>query len=546
MLRRIFLLLMIITFMFGACYSFAETEEAYEYGFYEITNKKIVSQDEKKFVISFEITNKTDNYYPKLFVLPTLKANGDGKLKSFYIPYYEYEATEFSLEPKESKYISINCELPNRLPNKNLMISLQIESITHRVSLKNESIYLNKINPDFEGFIEGSIFAYWELSDGSIVRSNSGPNVEISNLPKVSIDLKSTFNEKKKVYPQYIIYERSPIYNSKPIYSNYGEEIIFNPNEEKTIVLDVPKFTKPESYVMTLNFVDELGTPVSYTYDYRYVIKGESAKISKITFEETSGKKVVKSYIYGPADGSEIENVTVEMTAYDLNNTLLCKNKETVKLGKESAIAFLVLKNINSTEILVEVKVISNNKELCTATEKLSLNVQKVEQKAFLDIIGKDCEEAVKTLNGLGIINGYPDNTFKPNNLVTRAEFSTIATKLLELEVDYNAASLFTDIDNHWGKPYINTIYKNGLVSGYPDGSFRPQNNVTYAEAITILLNSLGYRADVNKSDVVWPYNYLNKASEIGLINGMNLESYMVPANRGDIAILTLKAYLLK
>ena len=57
MLKKIFLLLIITTFIFGGSYSFAETEEAYEYGFYEITNKKIVSQDEKKVVISFEIIN---------------------------------------------------------------------------------------------------------------------------------------------------------------------------------------------------------------------------------------------------------------------------------------------------------------------------------------------------------------------------------------------------------------------------------------------------------------------------------------------------------
>ena len=161
------------------------------------------------------------------------------------------------------------------------------------------------------------------------------------------------------------------------------------------------------------------------------------------------------------------------------------------------------------------------------------------------DIVGTKYENAVKVLNGLGIINGYPDNTFKPENQITRAEYAAIVTKLLNMDVSEDQDVIFADVENHWAKPYINRIYKEGLVSGYPDGTFGPQNNVTYAEAITILVNALGYRNEVNKTGVPWPYNYIDKALDLDLNKDIEAFDFTAPSNRGDVSILTLNTYLL-
>ena len=59
-------------------------------------------------------------------------------------------------------------------------------------------------------------------------------------------------------------------------------------------------------------------------------------------------------------------------------------------------------------------------------------------------------------------------------------------------------------------------------------------------------LNSLGYKNAVNESSDTWPYNYIMKAMELGLTRDVNIENFSKPANRGDIAIMALKAYSLK
>jgi len=116
----------------------------------------------------------------------------------------------------------------------------------------------------------------------------------------------------------------------------------------------------------------------------------------------------------------------------------------------------------------------------------------------------------------------------------------------MDLEISDEDTKAFSDISDHWAKSYINVLNKNGFVSGYPDGTFGPGNNVTYQEALTILLNSLGYKNAVNESSDTWPYNYIMKAMELGLTRDVNIENFSKPANRGDIAIMALKAYSLK
>lgn len=90
---------------------------------------------------------------------------------------------------------------------------------------------------------------------------------------------------------------------------------------------------------------------------------------------------------------------------------------------------------------------------------------------------------------GAGIINGYPDGTFKGTNGITRSEVSKILCMMLGFDVSkaagYNAT--FSDIEGHWAKDHIKVCATMGLVKGYPDGSFKPDSLVTRAEIITIL-----------------------------------------------------------
>ena len=85
-----------------------------------------------------------------------------------------------------------------------------------------------------------------------------------------------------------------------------------------------------------------------------------------------------------------------------------------------------------------------------------------------------------------GYVSGYPDKTFKPNNGVTRAEFATMIVKILNPSVTGTARN-FTDIDGHWAKENILKAARAGFLSGYPDGTFKPNNRLTRQEMFVSL-----------------------------------------------------------
>ena len=104
---------------------------------------------------------------------------------------------------------------------------------------------------------------------------------------------------------------------------------------------------------------------------------------------------------------------------------------------------------------------------------------------------------AVSTLSSMGIITGYPDGTFRPNAYITRAEFAAIAARF-DPSGDKTTAS-FRDILNHWAKDEISIAYNNSWVDGYPDGTFGPQRNITRAETMTLVNRVLNRRPETEE-----------------------------------------------
>ncbi|MBR2736971.1 MAG: S-layer homology domain-containing protein, partial [Firmicutes bacterium] len=115
----------------------------------------------------------------------------------------------------------------------------------------------------------------------------------------------------------------------------------------------------------------------------------------------------------------------------------------------------------------------------------------------FTDVKSTDWfNNAVSTMSKAGIINGYPDKTFLPQNEITRAEFATIAARFDSSEPDTSGSKL-TDIAGHWAEKYIKKAEALGYVTGYEDGSFKPDQPITRAEAMT-LINRVLERMDNN------------------------------------------------
>lgn len=150
-----------------------------------------------------------------------------------------------------------------------------------------------------------------------------------------------------------------------------------------------------------------------------------------------------------------------------------------------------------------------------------------------------DVNEAVAVLTGLGVISGYSDGLYHPEEVLTRAQFCKLAI-LAEGHGDQAAGSgyrsLFTDVSaSDWALSYINLAYEEGLMAGKGDGSFGPEEPVTLEQAVTVCLRLLGYTdKDIGP---FWPEDYLSKAGKLGLLSGVSANGSDA-LNRGQAALL--------
>ncbi len=166
--------------------------------------------------------------------------------------------------------------------------------------------------------------------------------------------------------------------------------------------------------------------------------------------------------------------------------------------------------------------------------------------KTFSDVKNTKYAEAVDMLSGLGIVDGYSDGTFKPNNDITRAEVCKLIVVMLakgENADSLKGSTAFSDVgSNHWASGYINYASSQGIIKGYPDGSFKPGDPVTYAEAATMLLRSLNYTKELEKEK--YPLGYMTKAKEAGILEGVTANSSSDKSIRGNIANMVLNTLL--
>ncbi|MBS5657433.1 S-layer homology domain-containing protein [Oscillibacter valericigenes] len=158
----------------------------------------------------------------------------------------------------------------------------------------------------------------------------------------------------------------------------------------------------------------------------------------------------------------------------------------------------------------------------------------------FSDVSDRSTALAVETLRLMGVLDGYSDGTFRPNQQLTRAQFCKMAVYALGAENElglYNTITVFPDVKpSHWAAGYINMAAKGKeIIAGYPDGRFYPDRTVTVGQAVTILLRLLGYKDD--KIGGVWPDSYMAMASVAGLTEGMTV-SGSAPLTRAQAARL--------
>lgn len=159
------------------------------------------------------------------------------------------------------------------------------------------------------------------------------------------------------------------------------------------------------------------------------------------------------------------------------------------------------------------------------------------------DVTDKNQIKAVDALMSLGIVNGYTDGSYKPGNTVTRAEMAKMLVEALGSgDLAQGSESSFKDAKGTWYDGYVAMAAGLELVTGYPDGTFKGDNPVSYQEAVVMTMRALGYNnSTVNNG--VNSYNaskYKALGASLGLLKNVTFKN--AGANRGDIALMIYNA----
>lgn len=114
-------------------------------------------------------------------------------------------------------------------------------------------------------------------------------------------------------------------------------------------------------------------------------------------------------------------------------------------------------------------------------------------QAAFVDVSStNEYSAAINYVQSEGIVSGYPDGTFKPGNTINRAEFTKIVVEAIAGSSYGTGSGCFSDVSSEWFAPYVCYAKAEGIIGGYPDGSFKPGNSINFVEAAKIIGESFG------------------------------------------------------
>ena len=268
--------------------------------------------------------------------------------------------------------------------------------------------------------------------------------------------------------------------------------------------------------------------------DYSYTVREVPGKTSRMSYDTTKYTLTINVVLDEDANAYKVESWQFTAgnkeypTALNIVNTYRTyhpstPSKPTVEIPDDDALG------LNTTDHFAYILGYGNGEvrpqnnitraEVATIFFRLltddvrDANLSKTNR--YTDVTRADWyNTAVSTLSSMGIITGYPDGTFRPNAAITRAEFAAIAARF-DTNGDKTTAK-FTDIASHWAKDEISIAANNGWIKGYEDNTFRPQRDITRAETMT-LVNRVLNRQPETEDDLlpnmtVWTDNANPKA----------------------------------
>lgn len=292
------------------------------------------------------------------------------------------------------------------------------------------------------------------------------------------------------------------------------------------------------------------GNNIKNMYAYEIVVEFENSKVqfikgvSSISGFSVNAKKGENAIVFG--------NTKVGNVPEDNGNLVLCTltfkvlKKEDAKFTlKTVKIVDLIAPGQTTSEIFDSNVALRINSNKDTTSNATAIN--------FVDLQNHWAKSSVDILASKGIVSGYSDGIFKPDNYLTRAEGIVMVLKTAEIEAVENAKISTPDAADvpEWAKGYVQSALNNGIISGYNDGTIRMNNDITREEILAMILKAtkseLSFANTLKFSDLneisEWAMKYVETAVSKQLINGYPDNTFRGRNNvtRGEISVILSK-----
>ncbi len=219
-------------------------------------------------------------------------------------------------------------------------------------------------------------------------------------------------------------------------------------------------------------------------------VKIKVVKVSNSTLPLAANAKLVSDVIEITKDKSDNFSKPVTITLpFDKSKVDTEKYEVSIFWLDETAGEWIELDNVKVDLSTGKVSGEINHftKFAVLATEKASIEIPPAPGVVLKDISGHWAQANIEKLLESDAISGYPDGTFKPDNTITRAEFATVLVKAFQLEA--KSGKVFNDTVGHWAKNYIDIAATNGIVQGFDEVTFGPDDLIT-REQMALMINN--------------------------------------------------------
>lgn len=173
----------------------------------------------------------------------------------------------------------------------------------------------------------------------------------------------------------------------------------------------------------------------------------------------------------------------------------------------------------------------------------ISLLTCSASAKTFPDVDSNSpYSTAIEYVSELGVMVGGSNGNFNPNQIVSRCEMATIICRMLGMAENLSKSEVFTDVPTtHWANAYVGKVAEMGIVGGYGNGKYGPGDPVTYEQAITMIVRTIG-EGDRATSNGGYPKGFIQVAQEKNLLNGIQAVQGQ-GLSRGAVAMLLYNYY---